>query len=285
MKSTVLNVFLKSQIVVALLMSVNLQAQNLKFMTYNIRYATPRDGENAWSKRKDLVVNQIRFYEPDVLGIQEGLNQQVTFIDDELENYVYFGVGRDNGKKKGEYCAIYYQSKKFRKIDGGTFWLSTTPNKISVGWDAALERICTYLLLEDKETSKRFWVFNAHFDHRGKQAREKSSELILDQIRSLNKDTYPVVLMGDLNAKPQDAPIQILAKELNDTKEVSLNPPFGPDGTFNGFRFQEPVSNRIDYIFVSKDNVEVQKYAILSDSKDGRYLSDHLPVFAEIRLK
>jgi len=125
-------------------------SQELSLMTYNIRYATVNDGENQWEKRKGFLVDQIAFYAPDVFGIQEGLEQQLTFIQDSIANYVYVGVGRDDGKKNGEFCAIFFNKEKLELISEQTFWLSPTPDKVSKGWDAALERICTYALFQIK---------------------------------------------------------------------------------------------------------------------------------------
>ena len=261
------------------------EQENLNIMTYNIRYGNANDGENHWSKRKEFLSNQINYYHPDILGIQEGLEHQVHFLDSVLVDYNYIGVGRDDGKTKGEYSAIFYNSEKFKVIENNTFWLSETPSKISVGWDAAMERICTYGLFENLITKQQFYIFNTHFDHIGTQARIKSAELIVEKINEFNTSNLPVMLMGDLNLTPEAKPIQLLSKVLNDSKSVSKNKPFGPIGTFNGFNFNKPVTDRIDYIFTSKNNISVKKHAILSDSKDCKYPSDHLPVFIEALIK
>ncbi|MBJ6367427.1 endonuclease/exonuclease/phosphatase family protein [Snuella sedimenti] len=257
--------------------------QNYKFITYNIRYDNPNDGENQWSKRKAFLCQQLAFYKPDVFGIQEGLQHQVQYIDSTLLDYNYIGVGRNDGKTKGEYSAIFYNSDKLQVINSNTFWLSETPQGISVGWDASMERICTYALFEDIDTKQQFWVFNTHFDHRGLKAREESAKLIVKKVNALNQNNLPVILMGDFNLKPDSVSIAYLSGIFNDTKEVSQSKPFGPEGTFNGFKFKKPVKNRIDYIFVSKDNIKVNKYAVLSDSKDCKYPSDHLPVFVAVQ--
>lgn len=259
------------------------KAQSLSAMTYNIRYATTNDGENQWEKRKDFLTDQISFYAPDVFGIQEGLQHQVGFIDEKLQNYAFVGVGRDDGDKKGEYCAIFYNKEKLDLLGQSTFWLSTSPEKVSVGWDAAMERICSYGFFMEKETGAMFWVFNTHFDHIGELAREKSSELIVQKIREINKDNLPVILMGDFNLNDQSKAIEYLSSSLNDSRNISLNSPFGPFGTFTGFEFHEPVKDRIDYIFCSKENIQVEKYAVLTDSKDSKYPSDHFPVYVEVK--
>ncbi|WP_111308333.1 endonuclease/exonuclease/phosphatase family protein [Confluentibacter sediminis] len=266
-------------------LSLTMNGQTYKFITYNIRYDNSADGENQWSKRKDYLCDQIAFYSPDVFGIQEGLHHQVAYIDSTFVDYKYVGVGRDDGKTKGEYSAIFYNSKKLKPIKQATFWLSETPNKISVGWDASMERICTYALFENIVTHQQFWVFNTHFDHIGDEARLQSAKLILNKINKFNKKNLPIVLMGDFNLKPESTPIQYLSQALNDSKTISSAKPFGPSGTYNGFKYNKPVTDRIDYIFTSKENIKVQKFAVLSDSKDCKYPSDHLPVFAEIEIK
>lgn len=253
-------------------------------MTYNIRYGNAADGENHWNNRKEFLQGQMAFYKPDIIGIQEALHFQVHFIDSSFVNYNFVGVGRDDGKEKGEYSAIFYNKDKFKNLKQDTFWLSETPDKISVGWDAAMERICTYTLLEDKITKQKFWIFNTHFDHIGEQARIESAQLIYNKINAINVDNFPVILMGDFNLKPDSKPIVFLADKLNDAMKGSLEKPFGPTGTFNGFKFNEPVTDRIDYIFTSKKNMEVLQYAVLSDSKDCKYPSDHLPVFVRLAL-
>ena len=277
------NIFLL--IMVFICFSFAIEGQTYKMMTYNIRYDNQNDGENQWSKRKEFLCDQIAFYSPDILGIQEGLHHQVKYIDSTFSNYNFVGIGRDDGKKKGEYSAIFFNKKKFKVIKESTFWLSQTPAKISVGWDASMERICTYVLLKNKITKQRFWVFNTHFDHIGEKARTESAKLILNKIKQLNQNNLPLLLMGDFNLKETSDPIRFLSKELYDSKTNCLSKPFGPVGTYNGFRFDQPVTDRIDYIFTSKKNIQINKYAVLSDSKDLKYPSDHLPVYVEIEFK
>ena len=261
--------------------------QDIKLMTYNIRMDNPNDGENAWPNRKENFVNQILFYAPDVLGIQEGLEHQVLYLDTHLKNYKYVGVGRADVKEKGvgEYSAIFYNPQNFKELKSGTFWLSETPDKPSRGWDASLNRICTYILLKNKKTDEKFWVFNTHFDHRGVEARKKSTRLITQKIDAINKEKLPVFLMGDFNLQPEEEPIQFLAKQLNDSRAISQLPPYGPVGTFNGFDACKNIDKRIDYIFTSKNNITIKKYAVIADVNDVKYPSDHLPVFIEAVLK
>lgn len=262
-----------------------LGAQTVRLMTWNIRYDNPGDGENNWHKRKAGLIDLIRFNDPGIFGIQEGLHHQVAYIDSSLGHYAYYGIGRNDGKEKGEYSAVFYDSTVFRLLEQATFWLSETPEKVSVGWDAALERICTCTRFENKASGRQLWVFNTHFDHIGVRARRESARLILDRMDRMNKAGKPAVLMGDLNLEPETEAVQSILKRMNDTKDAATRVSFGPDATFNGFRFDQVPTRRIDYIFTGKSGISVLKYGVLTDSRDGRYYSDHFPVLAEIRLE
>lgn len=265
--------------------SMILNSQSLVVMTYNIRLNVAVDGENAWPLRKDFLTSQILFYEPDIFGVQEATPLQVSEMSALLPNYNQVGVGRD-GEGKGESSNIYYKKDRFLVKETNTFWLSENPEQISKGWDAAYNRVCTYALLKDKKAKKYVWVFNTHLDHLGEEARTKGIQLILSKIKLLNVKNYPVIFMGDFNSEPTSERILNLKKEMNDCRDISLENPFGPSGTFNGFNHNEPVTKLIDYIFVSKNNkLIVEKYAILSDSKDLKYPSDHLPVYVKLSYK
>lgn len=255
-------------------------AQQLDVMSYNIRYGNETDGENAWSKRKEHLVALLNYYAPAVFGTQEGLQYQLEYIK-ENSSYNYVGVGRDNGKTEGEYTAIFYNEDQVNFIAGNTFWLSETPNKPSKAWDAALNRICTYALFETKDEGKKFWVFNAHFDHVGVKAREESSKLILKKIAEINTKNYPVVLTGDLNLTPETTAIQIITKNLQDSYTHSELAPYGPTGTFSGYDTNSTLEKRIDYVFTST-HFKVQKYRTVADMYNHKYPSDHLPVLVTI---
>lgn len=273
----------KNLILLIILMTCSfVEGQTISVMTYNVRYGLADDGENSWDYRKDFLGAQIKFFDPDFLGTQEGLPFQIQHINSQLPSHSFIGKNRD-GDSKGEYSAILYNHEKFELIKENTFWLSLTPTKVSKGWDAAFPRICTYGLFKDKKTLQNFWVINTHLDHKGVVAREQSVRLILKKIKEINTKNYPLIFMGDLNAEPDSKPISILKLELNDAHEVSVEKPFGPTGTFNAFQFNKPVTKRIDYIFILKNNtIRVNKYAVLSDSKNLKYPSDHLPVYIEL---
>ncbi|MBY0543768.1 MAG: endonuclease/exonuclease/phosphatase family protein [Sphingobacteriaceae bacterium] len=259
---------------------VNAQkSQPINVMSYNIRLNTASDGVNAWPNRKDNVKALVKFYDTDILCVQEALPEQFDALVENTD-FDVVGVGRDDGKRKGEFSAIYFNKNRFIKKDGGTFWLSLTPDVPSKGWDAALNRICSWVKLYDKLNKKEFIVFNTHYDHIGVQARIESAKLIKQKIQEI-APKLPVIFTGDLNVTPETEAIATIKSFLTDTKEISIELPYGPTGTFNGFKWDSPLKDKIDYIFVNK-GFKVQKFAVLSDSKDQRYYSDHLPVFVKL---
>ena len=246
-------------------------------MSYNIRYATQNDNENQWEYRKEEVAKLIDYYGPEIFGIQEGLYNQVTYLDSVLQDYKYVGVGRDDGKMKGEYTAIYYKHDRFKLISTQTYWLSETPDRPSVGWDASMERIATFGEFYDVRTKDTLYVFNCHFDHIGKTSRKNSANLLLKIMDDRNIKHKKVLVLGDLNCEPMDEPMEILKTELTDTYTSQSTLTYGPYGTFNQFNSQMVLQKRIDYILVK--NIEVQEYRHIDDRrKNNLYPSDHLPV-------
>ena len=272
-------------IAILLIFAAITTAQSLKVITYNIRLDVAVDSENDWNHRRDFFTSQIRFYEPDIWGVQEATPNEMDDLHKLLPEYSHIGIGRD-GIGKGEASAIFFKKDRFKVSNEQTFWLSETPDKISQGWDASYIRICTFGLFKDLKTKKTFWVFNTHLDHIGEIARTKGIEMILAKIKEVNKKNYPVIFTGDFNSEPETERIIYLKKAMTDTRDSSEQKPFGPSGSFNGFKFNEPVTRLIDYIFVDNSKrFRVKKYAILSDSKDLRYPSDHLPIFAELEFR
>ena len=262
--------------------SSRIYPQSQSIMSYNIRYDNTWDVENSWTIRRNKVSQILIQYAPSIIGIQEGLLNQVQYIDSCLINYDYVGVGRDDGKEQGEFCAIYFDTTRFTVLNHSTFWLSETPDTISVGWDAALERICTYGLFKDRNTAEEFWVFNTHFDHMGAMAREQSSGLILKRIKKINRRSLPLILMGDFNSIPDSPPVNRIKTDLSDALQISLEELQGPMGTFNGFNADLPIEKRIDYIFTR--NVKVLSYIHINDRlNNNRHISDHLPVMIKIQ--
>ncbi|MCK9639715.1 MAG: endonuclease/exonuclease/phosphatase family protein [Prolixibacteraceae bacterium] len=255
---------------------------SFNIMTYNIRMNTPDDGVNAWPLRKDKVAGLIKFHQADLFGVQEALLVQMNDLKASLPEFDSYGVGRDDGKEAGEFMTIFFRKSRFEKLDAGTFWLSPTPDKPGLGWDAACNRTCTWIKFKDKATKKYFYHFNTHFDHRGKIAREESAKLILKFMDEINKDHLPMLLTGDFNSTKEATPIQTILKVLFDTRDKCQTPPYGPLHTSGGFAVKEP-QNTIDYIFINQ-KVNVLRHGVLTDSSGLYFPSDHLPVLAEVEI-
>jgi endonuclease/exonuclease/phosphatase family metal-dependent hydrolase len=258
-------------------------SQNLKLMTYNIRLDVASDGLNAWSYRKDFMGEQIKEVNPDIIGFQEALPHQINELLERLSNYQKSGIGREiNGI--GEASCIFFNPSKFELQKEATFWLSETPNEVSKGWDAACNRVCSYVLLKDRVTQKSFWVFNTHLDHVGEVARDKGIELILQTIANQNTQNLPVIFMGDFNSLPSTQRIIHLKSLLLDAYDVPTHLKSGPIATFNGFQNNYNPNDRIDYIFMSPKKCTVKNYTVLVSSREKRFPSDHFPVYIEIEL-
>jgi len=265
-----------------LFLTVEANAQ-LDVMTYNLRYATESDGENAWSKRKADVASLINFYMPEILGVQEATDEQITYLDSTFTKYAYVGIGRDDAATKGEYSAILYDSTLLTCIASETFWLSETPNRPSFGWGANFRRICTYGSFEEIATGDTVHVFNAHFDHEVKLARLNGAKVILDRIAKKGLLEKQVVLMGDFNCEATDPPMRAFQTMFELGIVASQKEQYGPTGTFSGFNTQAPLEARtIDHILVR--NLEVESYRHIDDRRpNGLWPSDHLPVLATTR--
>jgi endonuclease/exonuclease/phosphatase family metal-dependent hydrolase len=190
-------------------------------------------------------------------------------------------VGREDGKREGEFSAVFFRRERFRKLEGGTFWLSETPGQCSYGWDAACRRVCSWVKLREAGSGRALYVFNTHFDHVGMEARKNSAELILKKIREITGGQQPVVLCGDFNLPPDAGPIVLIRETLKDASQVSELAPYGPASTFHGFTCDDPPGERIDYVFVS-EGIRVLRYGTLTDSRDRSFYSDHLPVLVSL---
>ncbi len=287
MKKNLLNL-LSSILLVSCVFIWPLQGQSknqvsFNIITYNIRMNTPSDGVNAWPNRKDKVAGLLKFHQADIFNVQEALPEQMDDLAASFPDFDHVGVGRDDGKRLGEHMAIFYKKDRFTKIKDGMFWLSQTPDKPGFGWDAVCNRTATWIKLKDNRSKKTFYVFDTHFDHRGKVAREEAAKLILKSIREINTENLPVILTGDLNLVKTAEPVQLILKELNDAMDKTITPHYGPAGTSGGFDVKE-LPHKIDFIFVN-NKVTVLRHGNLSDSFGLFYPSDHLPVLAEVVLQ
>jgi endonuclease/exonuclease/phosphatase family metal-dependent hydrolase len=256
-------------------------AQNMNIATYNIRFDNPNDIGNLWKDRAPHLINLIKFHQMDIIGTQEGMYHQLEEIKNGL-GYPYAGVGRDKGGKEGEFSAVFYNPEKLKVLDQSTFWLSETPDKPSKGWDAALNRVCTWVKFENKE-GKKFYVFNVHYDHIGQKAREESSKLVIRKIKEINKENLPVVFIGDFNVMPDNPAYRTVLdnSDLKDSRLISKTPSIGNQGTFNGYNWEKLPEGIIDHIFVSP-NITVIRHGILTDNYGMKYPSDHFPVMVEV---
>jgi len=263
--------------------------ETINVMTFNIRMDNPEDGINNWKFRKDYAANLIKFHDADIIGAQEVLNNQFNDLIERLPAYNHIGVGRTDGKKEGEACAIFFRKDRFKLYESGTFWISEDIKAIGVkGWDAACERIATWVILKDNNTGKKFFFLNTHLDHQGVIARREGSKLILGKAKELSKGS-PIIVTGDFNATKAEEPIQMLTDEkspehLTDSKE-SAELKYGPEWTFHSFG-RTPLEKRstIDYIFI-KGKISVLKHGVLSENTGTLYPSDHAPVMATILMK
>ncbi|WP_243749216.1 endonuclease/exonuclease/phosphatase family protein [Mucilaginibacter agri] len=257
-------------------------AQKIIVATFNLRYDNPRDTGNLWVNRKQAATDLIRFHEFDLFGTQEGLLNQLNDINTALPEYSRYGAGRDDGKDAGEHSAIFYKTDRFKLLDKGDFWLSQTPEKPSLGWDATCcNRICTWVYLQDKQSGKKFWYFNVHYDHQGVVAREESSKLILQKIKTIAGNGM-VLLTGDFNGDYTTVCYQRIANSgvLKDTHGEAKHA-YDNNTSFNDFGKQLQDKEIIDHIFTTKQ-FTVKRWGILTDSYHGKYPSDHFPVMAEL---
>ncbi len=260
---------MKRTILVTILMSLCAYffAQDITVGTYNVRYYNNHDSidGNGWDQRHKVIISIINNNEFDILGTQEVRHNQLLDLNKGLPDYDYVGIGRDDGKTAGEYAAIFYKKTKFDLVDSGHFWLAEDTSKPNKGWDASHIRICTWARLWDKKKRKTIYFFNLHMDHKGKIAIQKSTDLVLDKIKSIAKKDA-VVLTGDFNfdqihrcyAKINNSGI------LTDSYNVAKKR-HAPNGTVNHFRPDVKTNERIDHLFVSQ-NIDILKYSVITDT-------------------
>lgn len=287
-----------------------IHAQQLYVGSYNIRYQNDGDTQagNGWQRRMPVLCGQINFEHPDIFGTQEGLIAQLDDMLTQLPDYNYIGRGRDDGAKAGEHSAIFYDKDKLKVLAQGDFWLSETPEKPGLGWDAACIRICTWGYFKDKRTRLKFYFFNLHMDHVGVKARREAAKLVVSRIKGITNGK-PVILTGDFNVDQNDEIYTIFTESgvLKDSYECA-KVRFAENGTFNSYDPDLKTQSRIDHIFVSPRFV-VERYGVLTNgywvplSEPGetvkghdapqeisfskyekRLPSDHYPVFARLNL-
>ena len=271
-------------IAAVILLPFNIQAKKngtdeLKVMSYNIRMATAKDGTNSWEFRCPATIEMLEDQKPDVFGVQEALNYQIAFIEEYCRDYKSVGVGRDDGKKKGEYMSIFWNKKRITLIKWGTFWLSETPDTPSKGWDAHCMRTATWALMKDKKTGRKFYYVNTHLDHKGVEARRNSLKLIVDRIESINPQGYPMVLTGDFNIKPDNKALTDLDARMQSARKVASAT--DSKNTFNGWSIK-PSDKIIDYIYITGFSACPEYQTVTKKYADRPFISDHYPIFARL---
>lgn len=267
----------------------------IKILSYNIRYHNPADGEQSWPHRKAQVAALFQRYAPDLIGLQEVIRGQLDDVAGALTDFAWVGVGRDDGRTRGEYAPIFYRRARFDLLQSDTFWLAETPHQPgSFGWDAACVRIATWARLRDKATGATLMMLNTHFDHRGEQAQVESARLLRTFLNE-PAQAVPAIITGDFNCTAQSWGYQLLTQPtettglpLADAMWQSQTPHRGPVATFTT-GFADPLQEKIDFIFIwpappdaSIPTIQVLHHTILDDQTDGYYPSDHLPILAEV---
>ena len=251
-------------------------------MSFNIRYNNPNDGPNAWPHRADWVAEIIES-NADLVGMQEVEHNQLVDLKRLLPGFAFYGVGREDGEKAGEYVPIAWRKARFTPVEKGSFWLSETPETPSKSWDSSLKRVTTWVRLEEGGSGETLLMVNTHFDHRGEVARRKSAELIRNWIAAHRKGG-PVLLTGDFNTLPDSRPYRILTQGegvagLADAR-LAVETPEGPESTWNGFEAIVP-GRRIDFIFAAGP-IAVKSFRTIDERREGRFPSDHLPIVARV---
>lgn len=260
--------------------SINLQAQSqtLDVMSYNVRCGSceAADNPNHWKKRKYLVAHLIKMHNPDVIGLQEAELNQVEDLVEMLDDYSWIGVGRDDGRDKGETTAILFRTARFSLQSQKTLWLSQTPQQPSRGWDATYRRTLAIAQLLDNTSKNTLAVFNAHLDNDGEMARQESAKLLQTEITKIDAQTA-VIVTGDFNSKADSKTYEIMSSFLADAEKISSIPATGGNKTFNGFGENKEPDNKIDFIFVSKQ-LKVLNHTVDATLYNNLYPSDHYPV-------
>ena len=254
----------------------------MKIMSFNVLCSGKKEEKRYWTDRKEMVIDIIKKYKPDSFGLQEAHHRWMNYVAKMLPEYDYVGVGRDNGKRMGEFSPVFYLKDKYEVIDKGNFWLSETPEKPGKGWDAACVRICSYAVLKDKKTGKCYTHYNTHLDHVGPIAQREGAKLIAERCRKY--PDMPAFITGDFNVTPDsEAYKTVIASGYEDSRTIAKK-----SDDSHTFHFFDKLDNGrlrrdiIDYVFV-KNVKSVEKFKVITDTYEGKYPSDHYPVIADIK--
>lgn len=266
---------------VVIVQILSAQPELHKAISYNIRYDGHSDLASDWKIRKAPIIEMLHQEKPSVIGFQEVLLSQLKDLELALPSYRSIGVGRDDGKTLGEFAPIFFDTTRYLLLQSGTFWLSPSPDIPSKGWDAALNRICTFALLESKFDHKKLWVFNTHFDHVGLEARMESATLISEKFAEFVQiQQAPCLLMGDFNAEPDAYAILKLKESFKDLSCSMRHHHLCSGPTFNGFTTTETDDKIIDYFFGTPELLS-RNFKVIKDPFETSYPSDHFPIVVE----
>lgn len=258
-------------------------------MTYNIRLDTPADGDDAWPHRRNFLIAQIAVMRPELLGLQEVLPHQKRELETALPDYLFVGVGRDDGREQGEFAPLAIDRRQFRVTEHGTFWLSPTPDVPSLGWDGAFKRMVTWARITRRADGDRLLVLNTHWDHVGTVARMQSGAIMREWIARNRRKGEEVIVMGDFNAGADEPSVQQLTVDagkgavLADARTAAAMGSFGPRISFNGFDPFPREGKLIDHVFTSAA-IAVRAHGVIAQHENGRVASDHFPVVALLDL-
>ena len=257
----------------------------VRWCTFNIRCIASDDEKIGcgWDSRKERVAQYVLDNKIDIVGMQEVTFKQLQYLRDYLKDYDYVGVGRTDGKEKGEFTPVFYLKDKYEALDKGNFWLSETPDVPgSKGWDAAIERVASYVKLKDKATGRIFMAINTHYDHVGVTARKESAKLIMKKIQEI-VGSNPAVVTGDFNIEESDEAYETMvtdAFKMNDAYHMTPHHTGAPY-TFHSFCRISPLqAPKIDFIFITPNVKVLQSHIERENPK--RQLSDHNPHWADL---
>lgn len=268
----------------AMLLPAGVQARKkgpvqIKVMSYNIRFGSAKDGDNAWENRKPGTPRMLEDQAPDIFGVQEALDYQIGYILENCPQYKSYGIGREDGVSQGEHMSIFWNKKRIKLLKCGTFWLSETPEEPSKGWDAACRRTATWTLMKDRQSGKKFYYVNTHLDHRGWEARKNGLALIVERIAAMNPKGYPMILTGDFNMRPQRPEFEDLKKVMKDARVTARTTDTGY--TFSGWKINPSSESVIDYVWYSGFS-DCPEYHVVRKEYGVPFVSDHFPIMATL---
>ena len=254
------------------------EGADVRVVQFNLR--TTGFGKTSVAYRAPLMAAKLESLQADSMGFQEANLRWMTYLEEHLTDYAYVGVARDDGKVRGEFSPIFYLKEKYDAVESGTFWLSKTPDKPGTkDWGSACSRICTWAVLENKETGARYAHFNTHLDHISGEARTHQMEVLLEKVKEY-LGVYPIVLTGDLNDLEDSDMYREAAALLTDARRAA--PDTDTRDTFHNYGGVVP-KGLLDYVFTSEE-ISPLVFRVIDDRPDGAYLSDHYGVYVDLAM-